>query len=482
MKQTFTKKEVKKFLSTNGIIILILLFGFLIRFFPLRLDYHFWDETVYLQHAEIIDGLSPNNYNEFDFRPPLFPFMLATIFLLSHSLTAAHLLVAGLSTLGILLTFYFGKELFNKRIGAVASLIYLLSEVNVRISHEILVDSILPVFWILTAIFTLKMIKEDKSRHYLLAGIFTGLSILLKFTSLVIPLAVIPILFINKIEKLELDHWFIKLKELFLNKNLGLFLVSILITITPYLAWNQITYNNPLYTFKTGLELSGAPDDPLTYAKGFHHLLPLPFLLGGVLFLLKLKEFKKPKVNVPFIFSLTLVIALQYLIQNKELRFMLPITPFVFTMVASGLGWFRKFGKKKYLLLISVLVILSAFTLPKYQYVSDLFKGDLIKDSWWPPVYQASIWLKKETSRGSIVYTNYRWPALGYYSKREIRLMPVTENFQTRIGEVLTQSGYVYQSKYAPEAREPDLGFLKNDSRFVLNKTFDGVRIFYYKG
>lgn len=477
MKLTFIRKKIEELLSHKPLIA-ILLVGFLIRFFPLRLNYHFWDETVYLQHAEIIDGLSPNNYNEFDFRPPLFSILLAAVFLISNSFTAAHLLVATLSTSGILLTFILGRSLFNKRVGLIASLIYLFSETSVRISHEILVDPFLPVFWLLVVISTLKIIRKEKKIHYILTGIFTGLAILLKFTSLLLIPVVAVVLLVNKIEELEIKSILLRIKKFLLRRRFWLYPSFVLITLSPYLTWSFFTYGSPLYTFKTGLKLSGAPDSSLTYMDGFSTLFPLPFLLGAVFFILKLEKWRKPRVNLPIIFSFSLAFALQYLIPNKELRFMLPALPSLFIIAAAGLDWFRGIGKKRYLVLILALILLTSLSLPNYRYVSDLFEGKFIRNSWWPPIYKASLWLKNRTPKNVVVYTNHHWPALGYYSKRKIVLLPVSSS---NLENVLNQSGYICHSEGDPQNRKPDLDLLKEDSRFMLNKTFDGTRIFYYK-
>lgn len=53
----------------------ILVLALLIRTVPLTHS-HFWDETVYLQHAKVIvDGRT--NYDEFESRPPVLPLVYA---------------------------------------------------------------------------------------------------------------------------------------------------------------------------------------------------------------------------------------------------------------------------------------------------------------------------------------------------------------------------------------------------------------------
>jgi 4-amino-4-deoxy-L-arabinose transferase-like glycosyltransferase len=115
------------------------------RFFSINTGYHYWDETVYLQHGEILAGQSPNNFNQFQIRPPLFSILLGVAFLLNYGLISAHIFVASLSAIGILLTFIIGRDRFNYELGIGAAFIYSNSPIWVKMAGDIMVDALLPV-------------------------------------------------------------------------------------------------------------------------------------------------------------------------------------------------------------------------------------------------------------------------------------------------------------------------------------------------
>lgn len=59
-------------------LIMLVACGFLVRLLPIA-RCHFWDETVYLQNAEVI-CCGKSNYSELDNRPPLLSLIFAATF------------------------------------------------------------------------------------------------------------------------------------------------------------------------------------------------------------------------------------------------------------------------------------------------------------------------------------------------------------------------------------------------------------------
>src|ERR1700754_3270976 len=82
----------------------IFMLAFLLRALPLQ-EYHGWDESIYLQHAENI-AFGKSNYNEWGFRPPLLPIILAAAFRIWHSIYFADIIVALLSA-ALVIPLYF---------------------------------------------------------------------------------------------------------------------------------------------------------------------------------------------------------------------------------------------------------------------------------------------------------------------------------------------------------------------------------------
>ena len=465
---------------------LIFIAGFLLRFFPVRGGYHYWDETVYLQHAEILSGESPDNYNEFDFRPPLFSLILAGVFLISSSLISAHLAVAGLSSLVIVLVYIIGQELYSRETGIIAAAVYAASPMAIILSHDILVDPILPIFWLLTAFSLVKALKSEKRIYFLLTGLMASLAVLMKFTSLVVVPAVAVTVLIYRFK----DKWNDRerviegIKDFMSDRSNWLMVLGFILGFTPYLLWSFLEFGSPIHVFIEAWDKSGARDAFLTYLKGWNSYILIPLYLGIPLFFRKM-DLSKMENYLPVIFFLSLYVPLQFLVGNKETRFIMPILPFMVLIVAEGLRKLRsgeifqniKLSKSVFaFLIISSLIMLPTSIPERNVFVQGL------ETQWEAPVMDAGNWLNENTEEEAVVYTNYQYPALGYYSKRDIVWFREYVPIDDVIGEEIQEPGYLYYSSNSPYPH-PSLKELELDSRFELEETFGNTSyIFYYSG
>lgn len=465
---------------------LILVAGFLLRLFPVRGGYHYWDETVYLQHAEIITGESPNVYNEFEFRPPLFSLILASAFFVSSTLLSAHLTVAGLSSLVIILIYIVGKELYSRQTGIIAAAIYAASPLGIILSHDILVDPILPIFWLLTAFMLTKGLKSDRKAYFVLTGLIAALAVLMKFTSLVIVPAVALVVLISHFKDSSVDKQDIVrgVKEFVLAQNNWLMAGGFFLGILPYLIWNYLEFGSALHVFMAGWAKSGAQDAFITYLNGWDKYLLAPLYIGIPLFFWKI-DLKKMENYLPIVFFLSLYLPLQFFVANKETRFLMPIIPFMTLFAAEGLRKLRteeifdnlKLSKSIFAFLILTSVLMLPSSMPERNVFAQGFSAE-----WEAPVMDAGEWLNENADENALVYTNFQYPALGYYSKRNIVWFREYVSMDEIIGEEMNEPGYVYYSKDSPYPH-PSLEELQSDERFELNKTFDNtVYLFYFTG
>ncbi len=455
----------------------IFLTGFAIRLFPVKTGTHFWDETVYLQHGEIIAGESPNNFNEFNFRPPLLPLLLGGLFTLVHSTTAAHIFLAFLSATGILLTFRLGQQLFSTEIGILASIAYALSYSHVKLSHDILVDPLLPLLWIGTALALYRGIQNDSTKMMAAAGAFTGLAILAKFTSLaLIPISLFLILYHNSRYASLLQT----VRKTVKNNAAWTYLGCSVFILLPFLIWSYTSYESFLHTFTKALEFSGSADPFPTYITSIPLLIPLTFLIGLIPY--SSDAWNAPKVNYlfPAAFILGLYLPLQLLVANKELRFLFPLLPFLAVATSHGLTKAKQLGKKPYYFIIGLVILGSLIQIGTLTDTQRAVQGR-ITTTGYPPVHTASMWLKNNTAEDTPVYTNFRWPIIAYYSKRPVVFPPPPESIT--LLDLLDRPGYIYYSTKSPPEKPPSLYTLQNDPRFTLNKTFnDKAYLFYYRG
>jgi len=467
-------------------LVFILLAGFLLRLFPVRRGYHYWDETVYLQHAVVLADESPDVYNEFEFRPPLFSLILGGVFLVSSSLLSAHLTVAGLSSLAIILVYIIGKELYSRQTAILAAAIYAASPLGIILSHDILVDPILPVFWLLTAFSLTKALRTDKRAYFVLTGLMAALAVLTKFTSLVIIPAIVTVVLISyfRDSRFDIDSLKRQVRDFVTSQNNWLMVTGFFVGVLPYLVWSYLEFGSALHVFTVAWTKSGARDAFFTYVNGWGMYLLTPLYLGIPLFFWK-SDLKKIENYLPVIFLLALYIPLQFAVANKEIRFLMPVVPFMTLIAAEGLMKLRsgqifeniKLSKSIFVFVIVISVIMVPSSLPERNAFTQGFNAE-----WEAPVMDTGKWLKQNTDEDAVVYTNYQYPALGYYSKRDIVWFREYVPIDQVIEEEMKDPGYVYYSRDSPYPH-PSLEELEADPRFELNKTFENtVYLFYFKG
>ena len=451
--------------KTYIFLIILLSAGFFIRLFPMRTGARYWDETVYLQDAERIAGKDSSNYTELDFRPPMLSLMGGAVFASGGGVKGFQILVVALSTFSIYLTYLIGRKLFSEEAGLVSAAVAAVSLVHFEISHRILVDPVLPVFWLLSFYAVSEVVSGDGGKLWrVAAGFFTAMAVLTKFTSLAILGAALTVFYLYS------DSFW---------KDAEYYIVAFILALLPYMSWNVLSFGNPLHTFIKGLQLSGATDGFFTYLRGLWRIVPLPFLAVSGYFVTETGEDLR-NAWMLLIFILVLALPLQCLIGNKELRFLLPIMPFI--AIISGRQATRFFGGgKKMVALVLGMLLLSAVPLATSDYGRAISKGRLeMKEE--IDVIDASIWLSNSTGKEALVYTNYEWPIISYYSERNIRILPTYRPFQHDFERFMQRPGYLVYQSYSPKD-DFRKEFLERDARFELNRSFsNSVHIYYYGG
>ena len=86
--------------------------------------------------------------------------------------------------LSIYLVYYIGKKLFTKMTGLMAAMFLAFSPLHITCSRYLKEDSLLVCFFLLTVVFIIKSVKENKIRYYFVAAIMAGMSCATKYTGL----------------------------------------------------------------------------------------------------------------------------------------------------------------------------------------------------------------------------------------------------------------------------------------------------------
>lgn len=240
--------------------------GFLVRLWPIW-KVHYWDETVYLQNAEVI-CCGKNNYSELSSRPPLLSLLYAGLFLVWHNVYAASVLVAALNALGPLLLYRAGKTLHGQPAGIIAALLLAFSPSFAQWGNALLTDCPALTLTLLAFCLLLRAMATEGKVCFGWAGFVTGLAGLMRFAAL-LTVFVYPFYFLRRGKLLQRAAWF----------GLGLGL-----SLGPYLLWSRFAYGSFLGTFRLAMaNVAGSVEPKLYYLRNFGEAFPWVTVAGGVL-------------------------------------------------------------------------------------------------------------------------------------------------------------------------------------------------------
>ncbi len=445
------KKKTKKIKKEFLFILILLLIGFSLRIFLTTCYY--WDELIYLQHAEILSG-KENNYNEFDFRPPLLSILIAGLYSLWHNPIIANIFVSLLATFSALFAYLAAKEMFNMKVAMIAAILLAFWPIHIYVSKTLLVHTT-AIFFALASLFFLKKAenknKKNNSLLFFLAGVFIAFSILTRFTYLIlIPLILVNIVLFRK----KYD-----IKKIFYG------ITGMLVLILPYLIWAYVNYGNAFHTFKTAsLVVSWSTKQP------WHFYLTNSWLLlglGGVVglgswifFKIKDKKITKEEIFLLAWFLIPLVY-LSFMV-HKEVRFLMVILiPTIFLSSVGFKNLFEKIRNKKVILLLFLVIIL----IPLFSFFYSPYIRTCDSDA-----QRASSWIMENTDKTGIIYAQEEFTALAYYTDRKIILAPFnkTRFFDTTADYMAYPGYYIYFEKQNKTETFPKIQELEQDSRFDL--------------
>ncbi len=166
------------------------------------------------------------------YRPPLYQFFLAGIyFLFGHSYAAVRIIQALIGALTCIITYFIGKELYNKKIGRLSSLFLAFYPSAIYFSGHIYTEGIFIFLLTISIFYSIKAFKEPSLKNQVIFGILIGLSILIR----PMLLSFLPFIFI----------WCILIfrQKKVAIKNFLIISFFILITIAPWTVRNYIVHH-----------------------------------------------------------------------------------------------------------------------------------------------------------------------------------------------------------------------------------------------
>lgn len=166
---------------------IILGLGYLLtRFFNLTIIPIFVDEAIYTRWSQII--LADPSHNLFiplsDGKQPLYMWVAAQFLRVFQDplfATRATSVIAGL--FGVWGTYLLAKELFNKRVGVLAAVLFIFCPFLLLYNRLAVVDGMMTTFFIFAVYFIFLLVRDLKVRNSILLGLILGFGVLTKSTA-----------------------------------------------------------------------------------------------------------------------------------------------------------------------------------------------------------------------------------------------------------------------------------------------------------
>jgi 4-amino-4-deoxy-L-arabinose transferase-like glycosyltransferase len=431
------------------ILLILFLLGFFLRIF--LTNCYYWDEIVYLQHADIFSG-KINNYNEFDIRPPLISLIFAGLFKIWNNPLIANLFLTFISSLSIILIYFLGKELFNRPIGLISAFILAFMPYHIYFSKQILVHTLALFFGILFFLFLKRGENKNRSLYFLFSGIFLACVVLTRFTYIILFL----ILGLN----------FILFFKKYSIKNVIYLSAGFLLLFLPYLIWIKSLYGDFFYSFRAGsIALGSFSNDFMFYFLNIPVVLSFICLLGlffWIFFAIKNKDFSKNE----FILMLWVLVPIIFLsfASHKELRYaFIIITP---AILLAAIGFFKFFKntrfKKTFFVIFIILLLFFGliFSLPNF------YNRNCNNDAKF-----VSNWLMENPPESNRVYVLDYYPYVAYYTNLTTIIAPLNKDrFLNKYNPFFRDSGEGYLVYFEAQNRSwdfPSFQQIYEDNRFT---------------
>lgn len=350
-----------------------------------------WDEAVYIGVGKSIFSLGKIGLFE-PIRPIVLPIFLGFFWKINLNIILFGKLIALIfSLIYLYLTYLLAKEIFDKKVAIISSIIIAITPVFFFNSTQIMTGIPSTVF----AMFAILLLIRKKSPY--LIGFFTALSFLTRFPQGILLPAVLLSVYLLQKKKERIQ-------------NIKKILVSFIITTTPHLIFNLVIYINPFYPFILALRHQGNPvhaassilHDILYYIiEPIKDNLIFIFLIMGLFFILQ-KKLKKDKKII--LISLAFYLLYFTYTSNKQLRFSLVFLPLLATLSSFGIvELIRRINRLRIKAIkIPILIIIAIFI----AFSSFLaIKEDIRLHNWWKvteePEIQAEFYryfIDKETN------------------------------------------------------------------------------------
>jgi 4-amino-4-deoxy-L-arabinose transferase-like glycosyltransferase len=368
----------------------------------------YWDENAYLANARAFAGDS--NYVE-EFRYPLIGQMIGVLWLVSgESLLVAQLLMISFATLGGYIFYLLCLRIFDVKESLICTGLFLFSVVMIEWGFRVY-TGVPGLAFLLAGLYYLR--GRDVWR-YLVAGVFFGLSFMMRYTYLVL-LGVVGLFLIYRLAK--------ERKLARLNEGLAV-LIGAVAVVSPWLIYDKIMHKTFFWTIIQQYNIGYVQTAQPIYLQLLNLLwvlgpLCIAFFVGGFYVIKERKE-------ILYIALFSVVVHGCYIVFStpvKEQRYVTPLVPFAVVVGVYGVrrlaeSFKKKTGKTVYRVGAGIL-ILYAF-IAGGLHVAFLIGDGICKAD--GSIMQSIEFLEENAAADDVVVSNV-WPYFGYGNNLEVQSM-----------------------------------------------------------
>lgn len=462
--------------------------AFVLRLWPLSKS-HFWDETVYLQNAEVI-CCGKTNYSELDSRPPLLSLIFAAAFLVWHHIYAACVVTALLNAVGPALLYLGGRMVVGRIAAAIAALLLAFVPFFVGVfpngflsddtGNSLLSDSpaltlIILAFWLL-----LRAVRKQTDLRFACAGVVLALAVLMRFASLS-SVGVLGLLVFAA------DRWWRAALACATGFAAG---------IVPYLCWSRLRFGGFLTPFRRGWGyFKGPGESPFYYVRNFAEIFSWIIVAGLALWIVRWSCRRKGSANRAGSLEHTAEIGSELLqlflwlwaaillvffsaLHHKEPRYALPLAPPLLLLAGSGLTVLLM-GRRRHLRIGGYALLIGALTYTFFP-VRERFESSFIDDEVSHEM-QVADFLNHSLPPGTVLYSNFNYPVFSYYTNLPVHRLK--ENGPALYKELsdLPDNGILIAYKPSEEIAEPRLEWLDSNPHFHRFREFPSMVLYKYR-
>jgi len=449
-------------------ILFLLIISFSVRVWPIQVV-HWWDETVYLQNAEVMFGLKEDNYNELEFRPPLLSFLIGVLFFIWYSSISSSILVALIGAIGVLFFYLFAREIFGEKEAFLSGLFFAFIPLLVSNSRVIMTDVPSLVFLIIGAFFFVKYLKTNNSLLGLVSGLFFSFALLMRYSTVpILACFLVVFIFIYK-DKLKSN-----IKKVFP------LVLGFIFPLVIFFAWVFFKYGDPVSILLRALSMISDVNYPFYY-----YLVSLPvvftwfvlfgFLVAIVYFVLNFKKHKDKK-EMFFILSFLFLLFILFASSHKEERYLIePLSISLILLSSRGFVHLFDFFKKNTKATVTLGIIFAFCALLFFVPSFERFNEPLVNNSIVTDEYLVSQYVNGLRDSNTIYALNY-WPVFGYYTNKKVIHLD-SSTFYENCSINMQKDGFfvVHKGDVIPSKK-----WINSNSSFSLLKEINSFEVYYY--